>query len=533
MIVQNGPGPISAQYAGGGVARYVAQGQQAEHAARPRCGAALLRDGVGRGATNEDAWLGLVRLTENPELARALCERLIELRPDSLEAQRVLAQLKATGTGRPNDSAPLAPRCPSRRRAARAGGHARGVRPLDGPRLFVPPWEVDRPVPIMPYEEDAYPPAPPSLRKAVILPEAPAPEPVAEEPDAPLAEVEDPEPLTADAPTVLGAEAAPVLRAAAEPQDAVSALEREIEIEESALDDVSAAILAPDMASEPVEAAPEPVVESIANPHDDLMIATEDAVTALDDWSQESLEQPGNKPRARWVRDVMMMVMLAFVLVGSLGLAVLVGNVSHAERLKVALGVMTATPTITSTPTNTPTPTITLTPTPSLTPTASPTLSPTPTLTPSPTLTPAWITDVYLPLPTEGKWIEVDLTNQMLYAYEGTEVVFTTNVSTGRANTPTLVGKFRIKNKLEAQLMSGPGYYLPNVPYVQYFVYQYALHGAYWHDKWGTPTSHGCVNLRREDAKWLYDWTDPVVPAGVKAVAATASNPGTWVLVHK
>jgi lipoprotein-anchoring transpeptidase ErfK/SrfK len=148
-------------------------------------------------------------------------------------------------------------------------------------------------------------------------------------------------------------------------------------------------------------------------------------------------------------------------------------------------------------------------------------------------VTPAWITQAFLPLPTEEKWIEVDLTNQMLYAYEGTEMVFSTKVSTGRANTPTLVGKFRIKTKLESQTMSGAGYFLPGVPYVQYFVYQYALHGAYWHNNWGTPMSHGCVNLRREDAKWLYDWTDPKVPAGAKSVAATASNPGTWVVVHK
>jgi hypothetical protein len=60
-----------------------------------------------------------------------------------------------------------------------------------------------------------------------------------------------------------------------------------------------------------------------------------------------------------------------------------------------------------------------------------------------------------------------------------------------------------------------------------------ALHGAYWHNNFGTPMSHGCVNLRNEDAKWLYDWTDPVVPEGAKSVAASPSHPGTWVLVHK
>jgi lipoprotein-anchoring transpeptidase ErfK/SrfK len=127
----------------------------------------------------------------------------------------------------------------------------------------------------------------------------------------------------------------------------------------------------------------------------------------------------------------------------------------------------------------------------------------------------------------------VELSTQTLIAYDGTEEVFRTTISSGRAGTPTLQGKFRIRRKLESQLMTGPGYYLPNVPWVMYFQAGFALHGAYWHDKWGTPTSHGCVNLRREDAKWLYDWTGPVVPEGAKSVQATADNPGTWVLVHE
>jgi lipoprotein-anchoring transpeptidase ErfK/SrfK len=121
----------------------------------------------------------------------------------------------------------------------------------------------------------------------------------------------------------------------------------------------------------------------------------------------------------------------------------------------------------------------------------------------------------------------------MLYAYEGTECVFSTRISSGKAGTATREGKFRIQRKLASQLMAGPGYYLPNVPWVQYFVGAFALHGAYWHDKWGTPTSHGCVNLRIADAKWLYDWTDPVVPEGSTYLASTSANPGTWVLVHK
>jgi lipoprotein-anchoring transpeptidase ErfK/SrfK len=54
--------------------------------------------------------------------------------------------------------------------------------------------------------------------------------------------------------------------------------------------------------------------------------------------------------------------------------------------------------------------------------------------------------------------------------------------------------------------MSGPGYYLPGVPYTMYFYKGYGLHGTYWHSNFGTPMSHGCVNLKTEDAGWLYNW---------------------------
>lgn len=232
-----------------------------------------------------------------------------------------------------------------------------------------------------------------------------------------------------------------------------------------------------------------------------------------------------------------MAVMLGIVCFGSAGLALVTSNDGHADRLRVALGVSTNTPTPTPTltPTHTATPSDTPTLTPTHTPTLTPTITPTPTNTPipSPTPTPMWVTAKFKPLPVEGKWIEVDLGEQLLTAYEGTKVVYTTLVSTGKKYTPTVVGKFRIKRKYESQLMTGPGYYLPGVPHVMYFYGNYALHGAYWHDKWGTPTSHGCVNLRREDAKWLYEWADPVVPEGVKRLSASSSNPGTWVLIHK
>lgn len=135
--------------------------------------------------------------------------------------------------------------------------------------------------------------------------------------------------------------------------------------------------------------------------------------------------------------------------------------------------------------------------------------------------------------PVEGKWIEVDLSEQVLIAYEGSTIVFKTRISSGRGRTPTVTGQFRIQRKYESQTMTGPGYYLPAVPYVMYFFQGYSLHGTYWHNNWGVPMSHGCINLSKSDAKWLYEWTEPVVPAGSKAAFATSENPGTWVIIHE
>jgi lipoprotein-anchoring transpeptidase ErfK/SrfK len=155
----------------------------------------------------------------------------------------------------------------------------------------------------------------------------------------------------------------------------------------------------------------------------------------------------------------------------------------------------TATPTLTPTPTFTPAPTFTPSPTP--TPTSTPT--PTPTSTPTPTNLPPDKSE-------SGKWIEVDLSAQRLYAHEGQETVLTAVVSTGTRYHPTVKGRFKIYVKYRAAPMSGPGYYLPNVPWVMYFYGGYALHGTYWHHNFGTPMSHGCVNMKTNEAKWLFNW---------------------------
>ena len=116
------------------------------------------------------------------------------------------------------------------------------------------------------------------------------------------------------------------------------------------------------------------------------------------------------------------------------------------------------------------------------------------------------------------KWIDVNLSTQTLTAYEGNTVVMQTPVSTGTSRYPTVVGTFRIHLKLPSQRMvggSGADYYnLPNVPDVMYFYRGYALHGTYWHNNFGTPMSHGCVNLPQAEADWLYEWA----PEGTKVV---------------
>lgn len=104
-------------------------------------------------------------------------------------------------------------------------------------------------------------------------------------------------------------------------------------------------------------------------------------------------------------------------------------------------------------------------------------------------------------------WIDVNLSQQMVYAYEGDALVNSFLVSTGTWMTPTVTGKYHIYVKLRYTDMSGPDYYLPDVPYTMYFFKGYGLHGTYWHHNFGTPMSHGCVNLSIPDAQWLYNFS--------------------------
>jgi LysM repeat protein len=106
-----------------------------------------------------------------------------------------------------------------------------------------------------------------------------------------------------------------------------------------------------------------------------------------------------------------------------------------------------------------------------------------------------------------GKWIDINLSKQRLTAYQGNTPVFSALISGGLPRTPTVVGRFKINTKLTSTRMRGPGYDLPNVPYTMYFYKGYAIHGTYWHNNFGRPMSHGCVNMRTSDAAWLFNWT--------------------------
>ncbi len=120
---------------------------------------------------------------------------------------------------------------------------------------------------------------------------------------------------------------------------------------------------------------------------------------------------------------------------------------------------------------------------------------------------------------TTEKLITIDTGSQTLYAWEGGKILNQTRVSTGMYYTPTVKGDFRIKWKIPVQDMKGryppyEPYFIKNVPNVMYFYQDYAIHGAYWHNFFGSKASHGCVNVPVEFSKWLYDW----VPQGTRVV---------------
>lgn len=141
-----------------------------------------------------------------------------------------------------------------------------------------------------------------------------------------------------------------------------------------------------------------------------------------------------------------------------------------------------------------------------------------------------------------NKHIYVDLSKQMLYAKEGDKEVFSFPISSGKWY-PTPTGDFRIWVKLRYTRMTGGNpaihtfYDLPNVPYTMFFYNNqtpktlgFGLHGAYWHNNFGHPMSHGCVNISIANSERLYNWASP--PTKSNTTYSTADDPGTPVTIY-
>ena len=146
-------------------------------------------------------------------------------------------------------------------------------------------------------------------------------------------------------------------------------------------------------------------------------------------------------------------------------------------------------------------------------------------------------------LAADEHWLDVDTKTQTLVAYVGVRPVYATMVSTGRGkpgtDLATPVGLHRLWIKLRRSDMDNledaetqSPYAVEAVPYVMFFDRGYGIHGTYWHDRFGTPKSHGCVNVSVSDARWLFKFTSPHLPVGWSAVFPTAQESGTLVRVR-
>jgi len=128
------------------------------------------------------------------------------------------------------------------------------------------------------------------------------------------------------------------------------------------------------------------------------------------------------------------------------------------------------------------------------------------------------------------KRIEISLADQLLTAFEGKRVVLQSHISGGTGgNRATPIGEYRIIFKSPSRHMVGEGYDLPGVPFASYFWGAVAIHGTYWHNDYGRPRSHGCVNVPSDVARWIYRWTRPTVPYDEEGLRV--EDGGTPVLV--
>jgi lipoprotein-anchoring transpeptidase ErfK/SrfK len=146
-------------------------------------------------------------------------------------------------------------------------------------------------------------------------------------------------------------------------------------------------------------------------------------------------------------------------------------------------------------------------------------------------------------VPAAKKLIDISISQQTLTAYEDDVEVFKTKISSGlnrqrEGEIPwkTPSGEFHVRSKMPSQRMGDDpitsdvsGYVLPGVPWVSYFHETgVAIHGTYWHDNYGVPMSHGCVNMRPEEALWVYRWCTPTHQNGKREMRGQ----GTKVIVH-
>ena len=135
----------------------------------------------------------------------------------------------------------------------------------------------------------------------------------------------------------------------------------------------------------------------------------------------------------------------------------------------------------------------------------------------------------------DERWLDVDLEEQVLVAYQGDTPVYAALISSGRRNgTPT--GIYRIRSKAAQITMRDSDeatsrWRRSDVPFALRFRERYALHGAYWHDRFGNQESVGCVNLTPEDARWVYTWVEPAIPVGWLEVR-TRDDDGTPVRIR-
>jgi len=144
------------------------------------------------------------------------------------------------------------------------------------------------------------------------------------------------------------------------------------------------------------------------------------------------------------------------------------------------------------------------------------------------------------------RWIDINLKTQTVVAFVGDKPIYATLISSGKESKikekdhRTPVGEWRIREKHVTTTMDGDGsaagdlpYSIEDVPYAMFYHKAYALHAAFWHSNYGVQMSHGCVNLSPLDAKYLFFFADPPLPAGLHGVWSSESNPGTRVVVHE